>query len=76
MVEESAAAIHTMTTKTTELARLVGQFDIRGDIRGEVKQVAPARHSAPAARRSTGSARAALAIVPNSANAEESWEEF
>jgi methyl-accepting chemotaxis protein len=78
MVEQSTASIHTMTTKTAELVRLVGQFDVRVDLGGVARQKACERYAeaAPAARRSIGSARAALAIVASSAAAEESWEEF
>ena len=76
MVEESTAASHGLAQEAEELARLVAQFKVGGEIARAPRQ-APTRRPAPqtyAAMKTTGHGGAALKPLP--ATAEDSWEEF
>ena len=83
MVEQSTAASHSLADEASELARLVGQFQI-----GQLAEIRAAK--SPARRRAAGSARrprgAGAKVVALSrqngapraalAGAQENWDEF
>jgi len=80
MVEESTAASHSLAQEAEKLTSLVGQFKT-GD---EVRQAAPSRRAAPAAKPRAAAPRPAArpmsrgntALAIKAEAAEDSWEEF